>query len=250
MARSAQDLALLMSVISGFDPASPLSITEGGEVFAGPLEIDPAGLRIAWSPDLGGLPVDAETAEVTARAPAVLAGLGARVEPVELDLSDAEDAFRIYRAWYYALAYGELPQERLGANVRWNVERGREVTGADLARAERLRSGLYRRMHDFFGEYDFILAPVSQVPPFPVEAPYVSEINGEALPDYLAWMRSAYWVSVLHAPAASVPCGFTAGGLPVGVQIIGPPFADMRVLRLAHAFERATGHGSRRPPLP
>lgn len=204
---------------------------------------------MAWSPDLGGLPVDAETAKVTADAPAVLAELGARVDRVELDLSDAEDAFRIYRAWYYALCYGDLPQERLGANVRWNVERGHEVTGADLARAERLRSGLYQRMDSFFGTYDFLIAPVSQVPPFPVDAPYVSEINGQALPDYLAWMRSAYWVSVLHAPAASVPCGFTSGGLPVGVQIVGRPFADMAVLRLAHAFERATGHGTRRPPL-
>ncbi|MFJ2029390.1 amidase [Streptosporangium sp. NPDC087985] len=247
MARTVEDLALLMSVIAGFDAASPLSITESGAAFAGPLEEDLTGLRIAWSPDLGGLPVDVETAKVTADAPAVLAGLGARVERVDLDLSDAEDAFRIYRAWYYALSFGDLPQDGLGENVRWNVERGRAVTGADLARAERLRSGLYRRMTDFFGSYDFLIAPVSQVPPFPVDAPYVSEINGETLPDYLAWMRSAYWISVLHAPAASVPCGFTAGGLPVGVQIIGAPFADLRVLRLAHAFERATGHGTRRP---
>ncbi|WP_406316923.1 amidase [Streptosporangium sp. NBC_01639] len=249
MARTVADLALLMSVIAGFDAASPLSITESGTVFTGPLELDLTGLRIAWSPDLGGLPVDAETARVTAGAPAVLTGLGARVEQVELDLSDAEDAFRIYRAWYYALSFGDLPQDALGENVRWNVERGRAVTGADLARAERLRSGLYRRMTGFFGTYDFLIAPVSQVPPFPVDAPYVSEIDGQELPDYLAWMRSAYWISVLHAPAASVPCGFTTGGLPVGVQIVGPPFADLGVLRLAHAFERATGHGARRPAL-
>lgn len=248
MARTAEDLALLMSAVAGFDAASPLSITESGAVFAGPLELDLTGVRVAWSPDLGGLPVDAETARVTADAPAVLAELGARVEQVEVDLSDAEDAFRIYRAWHYALSFGDLPQELLGANVRWNVERGREVTGADLARAERLRSGLYRRMDSFFSTYDFLIAPVSQVPPFPVDAPYVSEINGQELPDYLAWMRSAYWISVLHAPAASVPCGFTSGGLPVGVQIVGRPFADMAVLRLAHAFERATGHGTRRPP--
>ncbi|MER5318948.1 amidase [Streptosporangium roseum] len=247
MARTVEDLALLMSVVAGFDAASPLAVTESGAVFTEPLELDLTGLRVAWSPDLGGLPVDAETAKVTAQAPAVLAGLGARVERVELDLSDAEDAFRTYRAWHYALSYGDLPQDRLGPNVRWNVERGRAVTGADLARAERLRSGLYRRMTAFFDTYDFLIAPVSQVPPFPVDAPYVSEINGEALPDYLAWMRSAYWISVLHAPAASVPCGFTAGGLPVGLQIVGRPFADLRVLRLAHAFERATGHGTRRP---
>ncbi|MEU4832796.1 amidase [Streptosporangium sp. NPDC023615] len=248
MARTAEDLALLMSVVAGFDAASPLSITEGGDVFTAPLEMDLTGIRVAWSPDLGGLPIDAGTAQVTADAPAVLAALGARVERVDVDLSDAEDAFRIYRAWYYALSYGDLPRESLGANVRWNVDRGLEVTGADLARAERLRSGLYRRMDDFFDTYDFLVAPVSQAPPFPVDAPYVSEINGERLPDYLAWMRSAYWISVLHAPAASVPCGFTPDGLPVGVQIVGRPFADMAVLRLAHAFERATGHGSRRPP--
>ncbi|MFC7643434.1 amidase [Streptosporangium lutulentum] len=250
MARTAEDLALLMSAVAGFDAASPLSITESGAVFAEPLELDVTGLRIAWSPDLGGLPVDAETAKVTAQAPAVFESLGARVERVDLDLSDAEDAFRIYRAWHYASSFGDLPQDRVGENVRWNVERGREVTGADLARAERLRSGLYQRMDDFFRTYDFLIAPVSQVPPFPVDAPYVSEINGQALPDYLSWMRSAYWISVLHAPAASVPCGFTGDGLPVGVQIVGRPFADMRVLRLAHAFERATGHGARRPARP
>ncbi|MEV8631466.1 amidase [Streptosporangium sp. NPDC051023] len=247
MARTVADLALLMSVLSGFDAASPLSIPQSGAVFAEPLETDLTGLRVAWSPDLGELPVDVETARVTADAPAVLAGLGARVEQVRLDLSDAEEAFRIYRAWYYALSYSGMPQDRLGANVRWNVEQGLGLTGADLARAERLRSGLYRRMDRFFGAHDFLLAPVSQVPPFPVGEPYVSEINGEPLPDYLAWMRSAYWISVLHAPAISVPCGFTRDGLPVGVQIVGRPFDDLGVLRLAHAFERATGHGGRRP---
>ncbi|MFC4059915.1 amidase [Planomonospora corallina] len=250
MARTVADLTLLMSVVAGFDPASPFAIAESGAVFTEPLDLlDLSGLRVAWSPDLGGLPVDARTAAVTATAPAVLEGLGARVERVDLDLSDAEDAFRTWRAWYYLLSYGDLPAESLGENTRWNVERGREVTGADLARAERLRSGLYQRMSAFFDTYDFLLAPVSQVPPFPVDAPYVTEIGGEPLPDYLAWMRSAYWISVLHAPAASVPCGFTPDGLPVGVQIVGRPFADLRVLRLAHAFEQATGHGLRRPEL-
>jgi amidase len=243
MARTVDDLTLMMSVISGFDARSPYSITEDFT----PDERDVAGLRVAWSPDLGGLPVDPETAAVTATAPGVLEQLGARVEQVELDLSDADDAFRVYRAWYYTLAFGEL--DGLGANTAWNVEQGRKLTGADLARAERLRSGLYHRMAAFFDTYDVLIAPVSQVPPFPVEHPYVSEINGVRLPDYLAWMRSAYWISVLHAPAASVPAGFTRSGLPVGVQIVGRPFADATVLRVARAFERATEHGLRRPPL-
>ncbi|MFC4585561.1 amidase [Sphaerisporangium corydalis] len=247
MARTVGDAALLLSVIAGFAPTSPFAIREDGSAFAGPLESDVTGLRVAWSPDLGGLPVDPETAAVTARAPAVFAGLGAHVEQVRLDLSEAEDAFRILRAWHYAGTFGGLPTELLGSNVAWNVERGREVTGADLTRAERLRSRLFQRMGEFFDTYDILLAPVSQVPPFPVGQPYVTEIAGTPMPDYLAWMRSAYWVSVLHAPAASVPCGFTPGGLPVGVQIIGRPWADLAVLRAAYAFEAATGHGATRP---
>ncbi|GGP08025.1 amidase [Nonomuraea glycinis] len=244
MARTVEDVTLMMSVISGFDPRSPYSIKE---VFAAEPEEGVAGLRVAWSPDLGGLPVDAATAAVTATAPGVFERLGAHVEQVELDLSDAEDAFRTYRAWFYALSYGELTG--LGANTAWNVEQGRQVTGADLARAERARSRLYQRMAAFFDRYDVLIAPVSQVPPFPAEDPYVREINGVPLPDYLTWMRSAYWISVLHAPAASVPAGFTRSGLPVGVQIVGRPFADARVLRVARAFERATGFAGRRPPL-
>ncbi|MEW1842708.1 amidase [Nonomuraea angiospora] len=244
MARTVEDVTLMFGAIAGFDRRSPYSIKE---VFAPEPEEGVRGLRVAWSPDLGGLPVDPRTAEVTATAPPVFERLGAVVEEVELDLSEAEDAFRTYRAWNYALTFGDLTG--LGPNTAWNVEQGRKVTGADLARAEQGRSRLYQRMAAFFDTYDVLIAPVSQVPPFPVEQPHVSEINGEPMPDYLAWMRSAYWISVLHAPAASVPAGFTADGLPVGVQIVGRPFEDARVLRVARAFEQATRHGERRPPL-
>ncbi|MBB4704743.1 amidase [Sphaerisporangium siamense] len=248
MARTVADAALLMSVISGFAPTSPFAVREDGSLFAGPLECDLSGLRVAYSPDLGGLPVDPRTAAVTARAPEVLAGLGARVERADLDLSGAEDAFRVLRAWHYLNAFGGLPADQLGANVAWNVDQGRRVTAADLARAERLRSLLFHRAGAFFDAYDVLVAPVSQVPPFPVEEPYVTEVAGTPMPDYLAWMRSAYWISVLHAPAASVPCGFTPEGLPVGVQIIARPWADLTVLKVAHTFEQATRHSARRPP--
>ncbi|GAA0972950.1 amidase [Acrocarpospora macrocephala] len=241
MARTVADVALFMTAIAGFDPVSPLAVREGGEVFAASLDRDFTGTRIAFSPDLGGLLVDTETARVTADAVGVLTGLGATVEHADPDLDGAEDAFRTYRSWFYALNFGDLAG--VGPNVAWNVEQGREVTGADLARAERLRTALYHRMNAFFDRYDFLVAPVSQVPPFPVGQPYVTEINGQRMPDYLAWMRSCYWISVLGGPALSVPCGFTPAGLPVGVQIIGRPWADLDVLRLGHAFERATGFG-------
>ncbi|WP_067176924.1 amidase [Microtetraspora niveoalba] len=247
MARTVADLALFMRAIAGFAPCSPYAVREGGEVFGASLEMDVRQVRIAYSPDLGGLPVDGETARVTAEGAGTLSEMGARVELVDLDLSDAEDAFRIQRAWFYALSYGGLTG--VGPNVAWNVEEGRKVTGEDLARAERLRTGLYHRMNAFFDEYDFLIAPVSQVPPFPADDPYVREVAGRPMPDYLAWMRSCYWISVLSAPAMSVPCGFTSGGLPVGLQIVGRPWADLDVLRLGLAFERATRCGERRPPL-
>ncbi|MFC5830835.1 amidase [Nonomuraea insulae] len=244
MARTVEDVTLMFGAIAGFDRRSPYSIKE---VFAPEPEQGVAGLRVAWSPDLGGLPVDSRTAAVTATAPGVFERLGAHVEEVQPDLSGAEDAFRTYRAWYYLLAHGN--KSGLGPNTAWNVEQGRQVTGVDLARAEVARSGLYQRMAAFFDTYDVLIAPVSQVPPFPIEYPHVSEINGQKLPDYLSWMRSAYWISVLHSPAASVPAGFTEDGLPVGVQIVGRPFEDARVLRVARAFEQATQVGLRRPPL-
>lgn len=244
MARTVEDITLMFGVIAGFDRRCPYSIKE---VFNPEPEHHVAGLRMAWSPDLGGVPVDGRTAEVTATAPKVLEQLGACVEQVELDLHEAEDAFRTYRAWYCALRYGDLV--KLGPNVAWNAEQGRRVTGADLARAEQARSQLYQRMATFFDTYDVLIAPVSQAPPFPIEQLYVEEINGEKLYGYLDWMRSAYWISVLHSPAASVPAGFTPDGLPVGVQIVGRPFEDARVLRVARVFEQATLHSLRRPPL-
>ncbi|WP_061300284.1 amidase [Herbidospora cretacea] len=247
MARTVQDLALFLTAVAGPDPSSPLSIQQDPAIFGGSLETDVSGLRIAWSPTLGGLPVDRETARVTAQAAEAFQRLGATVEHADLNLAGADEAFRTYRAWWYAAHYDDL--EGVGENVRWNVERGREVTGADLARAEKLRSRLWHRVTGFFGTWDYLIAPVSQVPPFPVEDPFVREVDGIAMPDYLAWMRSCYLISVLGVPALSVPCGFTADGLPVGVQIIGRPWDDLGVLRVGHAFEQVTKAGAVRPPL-
>nr|WP_062332855.1 amidase [Herbidospora sakaeratensis] len=245
MARTVQDLALFLTAIAGPDPSSPLSIREDASVFGGSLETDVSRLRIAFSPSLGGLPVDPETAAVTATAATVFEGLGATVEHADLNLAGADEAFRTYRAWWYLATYGDL--DGVGENVRWNVEKGREVSGEDLARAEKLRTRLWHRVNGFFGTWDYLIAPVSQVPPFPVEDPYVRSVDGLQMPDYLAWMRSCYLISVLGVPALSVPCGFTASGLPVGVQIIGRPWDDLGVLRVGHAFERATTAGSVRP---
>jgi amidase len=130
-----------------------------------------------------------------------------------------------------------------------NIEEGRRLTGADVGRAEILHTRLYHRVREFFERYDLLLAPVCQVVPFDADIEYPAEVAGEPMGSYVDWMRSAYLISATGCPALSVPGGFTADGLPVGLQVIGPHRADLVVLRAGHAFERATGYGDRRPPL-
>jgi amidase len=133
--------------------------------------------------------------------------------------------------------------------VIWNIEQGQKLTARDVAEAEGRRAALYERVRVFMEERPFLVLPVTQVPPFDVTQPYVTEINGVRLPTYIDWMRACSDITVTGHPAISVPCGFTDDGLPVGLQIMGRHQDDWGVLQLAHAFEQATGVGTRRPPV-
>jgi amidase len=253
LARTVADAALLLSVLAGPDPRSPIAIDEPGPVFAGPLDRDPAGLRIAWSPDLGGTVPD-DPAVTSALKPQIktFAELGCTVEEACPDLSGADEVFRTLRAWQFALMLGPLLErspELVKPTLAANIEDGRRLTGADLARAEVLHTALFHRVREFFTRYDLLLLPAVQVVPFPVEQEHPTEIDGVAQPHYLDWMRSAYLVSATGLPALSVPGGFTPGGLPVGLQIVGPHRGELAVLRAGHAFEQATRLGLRRPDL-
>ncbi|CAM2977754.1 amidase [Saccharomonospora xinjiangensis] len=253
MARTAADVALLMRVLAEPDPRSPLSHHVPASRFADPLDRDFAGTSVAWSADLGGLPVDERVLRAMAPGRQVLAELGCRVTDQNPDLTGAEDAFRTWRAWYYALSLGPLYREHpewFGDSAAWNIEAGWQVTGEDLARAQKRRIALYHRMREFLDVHEFLVTLVSPVPPFDVELPYPPEVAGVESESYLDWMRSCYWISATGLPAASVPCGFTDDGLPVGLQIVGRPGDDFGVLQLAHAFETATGTGNRVPALP
>ncbi|MEV8317747.1 amidase [Streptomyces sp. NPDC059900] len=251
MARTVADAALLLSAVAGPDPRSPISLETPGSAFAGPLERDLTGLRIAWSPDLGGaVPVDREVTDVLAPAVMAFAGLGCTVEEACPDLSGADEVFRTFRAWQFHLALGSLTRtaaDRIKPSLVRNVQQGRDLTGADLERATVLHGELFHRVREFFEQYDALILPTSQVVPFPVEEEYPDTVGGVAMTDYLEWMRSAYLVSATGSPALSVPAGFTPAGLPVGLQIVGPHRGDLQVLQIGHAFEQATRHGERRP---
>jgi amidase len=251
LARTVGDVALMMSVIAGPDLRSPITLEDPGAIFARPLGRDFQGTRVAWSRDLGGLPVDPHTTAVLESQRGVFADLGIDLVEAEPDLSGADEVFHIFRAWDFELSYGDLldnHRDQLKDTVIWNVEQGLAVTGPEISRAARVRSEIYRRVHDFFGEYEFLLLPVSQVPPFPADIPYPIEINGTPMATYIEWMRTCSRITVIGHPAISVPAGFTAEGLPVGLQIVGRARDDWGVLQLAHAFEGVTNHWRRRPP--
>ena len=252
MARTVQDAALFLSVLAGPDPRVPIAICEPGSLFRQPLERSFQGARIAWSQTLGGLPVDPQVTAVLESQRAVFADLGCVIEDVTPDFSDADEIFRVWRAWYFELALGELlPMHRaqMKDSVIWNIEEGQKLSGSQIGHAERRRTALYHRLREFMEQYAFLIAPVSQVPPFAVTQQYVTEINGTPLETYLDWMKSCYYISVTGLPAISVPCGFTPEGLPVGVQIVGRHHDDFGLLQFAHAFEQATTVGTQRPTI-
>ncbi|MEU0388754.1 amidase [Streptomyces chartreusis] len=253
MARTVQDVALTLSVLAGPDPRSPLALETPGSLFAGRLDGDVRGLRVAWSPDLGGrVPVDPEVRDVVRGAVEVFAALGCEVEEACPDLSGADEAFLVQRAWQMELAYGPLLDEhrhRMAPDVVWNIEEGRKLTGPDLGRAQLLQAALFHRVREFFGRHDVLLLPVSQVAPFDVRLPYPASVDGIAMETYLDWMRSAYLITMTGCPALSVPAGFTPAGLPVGLQVVGPHRGDAAVLRAGYAFEQATRAGERRPDV-
>ena len=252
MARSVEDAALMLSVIAGPDPRAPISLPEPGATFRPPLERDVAGAAVAWSRDLGGLPVDPRVTAVVETGRAAIEGLGCRVEDAEPDVTGAAEVFQVWRAWYFELCYGALLDEHRDAmkdTVVWNIEEGRRLTGPRLGEAMRAWTALLDRVRRFLARYEYLVLPVAQVPPFDVDRPYPTEIGGVPMTSYLDWMRSCSDVSVLGLPAIAIPCGFTGDGLPVGLQIVGRQHDDLGVLQFAHAFERATGAGRRRPPL-
>jgi amidase len=252
MARTAADVALMLSAIVGPGDRAPLSLDEPGTRFAQPLARDFKGTRIAWSADFGGLPFEPEVVRVVESQRGVFEALGCVVEDATPDFRDADEIFQVMRAWNFELSHGELLKTRrhlMKDTVVWNIEEGARLSGPQVAAAERKRTQLYQRVRQFMDNYDFLVAPVAQVLPFDVKQPYVSEIGGVRLGTYIDWMKSCYWITVTGLPAASVPCGFSAGGLPVGLQIVGRFRDDFGVLQLGHAFERETGHWRRHPPV-
>ena len=257
MARTVADVALLLSAIAGPDPRSPIAIDEPGARFAAPLDRDFAGVRVAWSRDLGGLPVDPRVDGRARRAARdVFEALGCVVEDAEPDFAGADEVFKaLARLGSSSSRYGDAARAHIATSSRTRSSgtsrQGATLTGPQLG-ARRARSA--RRSTSAcassWRRYEFLSCPVTQVPPFDVDTRRTSPRSTAC-----RWRPTstgcapATYITVTGRPAISVPCGFTPDGLPVGVQIVGRHHDDWGVLQLAHAFEQATGFWKRRPPL-
>jgi amidase len=250
IARTVADAAFLLSAMAGPDRRAPVSISEPGSIFTKSLKRSFKKVRVAWTKDFGGLPVEPEVSAVLEAQRKVFTSLGCIVEEACPDFSGATEAFETLRAVSFAMRFAPLlktHRSELKDTVIWNIEQGLALDGAKIGRAEGLRTELYQRMRAFLERYEFLLAPVNQLPPFPVDTEYPTEIAGVRLGNYLDWMKSCYYITITSHPAISVPAGFTTDGLPVGLQIVGRYRDDFGVLQLAHAFEQQTQVFATRP---
>jgi amidase len=245
IARNARDVALLLSALAGPDPRDPLSI---GEPFAADFDGEVKGLRIAWSRTLGGLPVEPEVTAVLEKRRATLEALGCVVEDAEPDFGGADECFEVLRGVAFAGAFGQLVHE-VKATLAENIRFGLSLTPERIAHALELRGLMFTRMREFLVRYDAFAGPVTQVAPFAVEDEYPRSIAGVEMGSYLEWFRSCSRITVTAHPAVAVPAGFTEGGLPIGLQLVGRYRGEVALLRLAEAFTEATGLATHTPEL-
>jgi amidase len=244
MARNVEDLALLLDAMSGEHPADPLSLPLLPESFRSAARSGNKPKRVAYSPDLGITPVDPEVAAITRKAAERFAEAGVIVEEAHPDLREAHECFHVLRAFDFAISKAALlrtKRDLLKPEVIWNIEEGLKLTVEQIERAEAQRVAMAARTLEFFKTYDLLLAPATIVAPFPVENRYVAECAGKKFDNYVEWLGIVYAITLACVPALSLPCGFTASGLPVGLQMVGPPRGDARLLAGAKALEDILG---------
>jgi amidase len=252
MARTVADVALLLSAMTGPYAPDPIALDDDPAIFRAPLERSLKGARVAWFKSLGGIPFEPEIRRVVDANRHVFSELGCVISDAEPDFTGVDEAFPTLRHLGYHANYAARAREHptmFKDTVKWEIAQAERSTGADVARAFARQSSLYSQIARFFERYDYFVAPVTQVEPFDVTTEYPTSVAGTPMPTYIDWMRSCWYITLTACPAISVPAGFTASGLPVGIQIVGPHRGDLRVLQLAYAFEQATKFGARRPVL-
>jgi Asp-tRNA(Asn)/Glu-tRNA(Gln) amidotransferase A subunit family amidase len=253
MARTVRDVGLLLSVMAGLDERDPTSLPLMGDDFARAAGGDISGLRVAWTPDLGHAAIEREVRDICAAAAAAFAGLGGRVEDAHPPgCEEAEALFVDLTAPVRAAAEMRRPadwEDRMDPILVARIRRADGMTAIDYERATHRRTAFTRAVAAFFQGYDLLLTPATAVAPFPLTQQYPTEIAGRPTTSPLGWFPFTYPFAMTGQPAIAIPCGMTAAGLPVGLQIVGRRFGETTLLRAAAAFEAAHPWTGRRPPL-
>ena len=252
IARTVADVALFLSTIAGMHAPDPLSLSDDPATFRRPLAEDFEGAPVAWFKNLGGIPFESEILRVVNGTRKAFTDLGCVVEDAEPDFAGVDEAFPILRHLSYHAQYAKPARENptmFKETVKWEIAEAERQTSADVARAAARQASFYKEVDAFFAKYQYFVLPVTQVEPFNLTTEYPTSVAGVKMPTYIDWLRSCWYVTFMACPAISVPAGFTASGLPVGLQIVGPHRGDWSVMQLAHAFEQTTRHGDKRPTL-
>jgi len=255
MARNVSDVCLLFGVMAGNDARDPLSVTPSADVTRGvPMATDLAGIRAAFSPDLGFAPTERFIRDTFAVKTGLFRHLFGSTRDASPDCSGADEAFEILRAVGFLTTHLERVRTRpqhVGPNVTANVEEGLRYTAADVARAEALQTAMYRRWQGFFAEVDVLITPTITITPRPWRELAPTKIDGVATRTYFHWLALAYGVTLTGHPAVSLPVGLDDRGMPFGLQIVGRRGGDAAVLGVAAALERElAGNVRTARPLP
>ena len=241
MARTADDVALMLQAMAGPSEWAPLrQPTAGRDFIAAARAGIPRGTRIAYVADPARIGVDPVVEQRCRDAAFTLKSAGAQVEELDLDLSAGRKAFLALRGLWFVTHMAPRMEhvERFGPNVGNNVRAGLKLTVPDIAAAEQERNRIWERFRDLFTRFDYVVTPCMAVPPFPVEQNYPDSIAGRPMETYVDWIAPTFVLSLTALPVASVPCGLDAEGLPVGLQIVGRPADEESVLALAAVVQR------------
>ena len=246
MARQVEDAALMLQAICGPSDRSVLAQSAEGRDFPAAARKEPdSEMAIAYCADVSGIGVDPEIEECCRKAALLLDSAGLRVDIVEVDLSFSRKAFLDLRAqWMLSHHLSRLEHlESFGPNLAGNIEAGLRLSPRDLAAAEHVRTSIWHQMRTFFQRYDVLLTPTTAVRPFPVEAPYPEIVAGARMGTYIDWAAPTFVLSTTGLPVISVPCGKDSEGLPVGIQVAGPPRSEGRVLSVGRIIQEANPIG-------
>ncbi len=242
MARRVEDVALMLQAISGHSDRSVLAQpAEVGDLLVAVCQDSKPELAAAYCGDVSGIGIDPEIEECCRKAALLLDSAGLRVDAVEMDLSFSRKAFLDLRA-HWMLSHHQSRLEHLesfGPNLSGNIRAGMQLSPQDLAAAERVRTTIWHQFRRFFQRYHVLMTPTTAVKPFPVEAPYPKIVAGTKMETYIDWAAPTFVLSLPGLPVVSVPCGRDSQGLPVGIQVAGPPRSEGRVLNVARLIQEA-----------